>query len=200
MGPLAAREVPAAAALLARAFADAPLPRAVHGEDPERRRRGLEEAMAMHLGAVREATWCRAARERGALRGVLVAAPPGARPLPAPPARLWLRSVWRQGLRASRRRAALAWDLEGREPPGPHWYLALLGVEPARARGGVGTALMADWLAQVDEEGASAYLEVDVAENLPFYRRFGFRPVEAFHALGVPVRILRRPARGEEVR
>ncbi|MDX1649829.1 MAG: GNAT family N-acetyltransferase [Myxococcota bacterium] len=194
MGALAWEEVPAAAALLARAFADQPLPRAIHGPDPRRRLREVEETFALDLGAVHGEAWCSALRETGALRGVLVAAPPGSRPLPGPSLRARLHAAWRQGLAVARRRAALARRLDAHRPPGPHWYLAALGVAPECARRGVGTALVRDWLAQVDAEGASAYLEADVPENLAFYRRFGFAPVDAFGVLGVAVRVLRRPA------
>ncbi len=58
-------------------------------------------------------------------------------------------------------------------PRTPHWYLQLLGVDPTRQGQGVGSALVRDRLAAIDEERLPAYLET-TAENLAFYGRLGF--------------------------
>lgn len=150
--------------------------------------------MRLHLEAVREVAWCRVAFAGGAPAGVLVATPPGAGPLPPPPLGARIRAALRQGLAATRRQAALSELLALRRPPDGPWILALLGVAPEHARRGLGTFLVEDWLAQVDAERASAYLETDVPANLHFYGRFGFAAAEAFCALGVRVQALRRPA------
>ena len=57
----------------------------------------------------------------------------------------------------------------------PHWYLAILGTEPALQGRGVGSALLAPVLARCDDEGLPAYLESSKPENVPFYERHGFR-------------------------
>jgi GNAT superfamily N-acetyltransferase len=62
--------------------------------------------------------------------------------------------------------------------PGPHAYLAGIGVDPARQGGGNGTALLRPMIERADREGFPAYLETGTARNLPFYERAGFRIVE----------------------
>ena len=59
-------------------------------------------------------------------------------------------------------------------PHEPHYYLGVLGADPARQRGGVGTALLEPVLRRCDEEGIGAYLESSKPDNVPYYRRFGF--------------------------
>jgi ribosomal protein S18 acetylase RimI-like enzyme len=55
-----------------------------------------------------------------------------------------------------------------------HWYLYLLVADPSIQRSGVGTMLMNDGLARVDEEGVGSYLETQNEDNLAYYRRFGY--------------------------
>jgi GNAT superfamily N-acetyltransferase len=56
----------------------------------------------------------------------------------------------------------------------PHWYLAIIGVDPARQGCGVGAALLRSRLRQCDEEELPAYLESSKLENVPLYQHFGF--------------------------
>jgi GNAT superfamily N-acetyltransferase len=65
------------------------------------------------------------------------------------------------------------------EPTEPHYYLSLLGTDPAAAGRGCGQRLLRHNLAAIDREGAAAYL--DCADELvPIYTRFGFRVVGSF--------------------
>ena len=57
----------------------------------------------------------------------------------------------------------------------PHWYLAIIGVDPVRQGYGVGAALLRSRLRRCDEEGLPAYLESSKLENVPLYQHFGFR-------------------------
>lgn len=56
----------------------------------------------------------------------------------------------------------------------PHWYLPMIGVDPAQQGKGVGSALLRHALAQVDELGLPAYLEASSPANVPLYQRHGF--------------------------
>ncbi len=59
-------------------------------------------------------------------------------------------------------------------PQEPHWYLPLLGVDPARQRKGYGAALLRYALARCDRDGVPAYLESTNRANIPLYERHGF--------------------------
>ena len=59
-------------------------------------------------------------------------------------------------------------------PEEPHWYLAMIGVDPARQGRGYGSALLKESLRRCDEDGVIAYLESSNAKNVPLYERYGF--------------------------
>lgn len=65
----------------------------------------------------------------------------------------------------------------------PHWYLAIIGVDPVRQGYGVGAALLRSRLRRCDAEGLPAYLESSNLENVPLYQHFGFHVAGA---LGLP--------------
>jgi len=67
--------------------------------------------------------------------------------------------------------------LAGLHPDEPHWYLSVLGSDPARQRSGVGSALLRPVLARCDRDGLPACLESSRIENVPYYERFGFEVV-----------------------
>lgn len=69
----------------------------------------------------------------------------------------------------------------------PHWYLMLLGADPAFQRRGAGTALLAPVLERCDGEAVPAYLETQKEENIAWYHRFGFEVVEEIQVPGSPL-------------
>jgi ribosomal protein S18 acetylase RimI-like enzyme len=71
-------------------------------------------------------------------------------------------------------------------PRTPYWHIGPVAVDPGRQRQGVGSALMRDLCARLDCQGALAYLEVDQAENVRFYAKFGFDVARESAVLGVP--------------
>lgn len=76
---------------------------------------------------------------------------------------------------------ALFERMERVHPAGPpHYYLSLLGTHPDHRGKGVGMALLADNLAEIDSEGVPAYLESSNPENDPRYERLGFVRVGEF--------------------
>ncbi|WP_116209898.1 GNAT family N-acetyltransferase [Streptomyces olivoreticuli] len=62
----------------------------------------------------------------------------------------------------------------GHAPREPHWYLAVIGADPAGQGRGHGAALLRSGLAKADAAGLPAYLESSKPSNLPFYEHFGF--------------------------
>ena len=194
IGPFEASELPAGIALLARAFRDNPLNRAVLApRGPEERERANAHGMRAHLPAAVAAGEVLAAHQQGRLAGLLVAAPPYVFPFPPPPPGARLRCLLGQGFRVVRRWAAIQTALQERHPLEPQWYLGTLGVDPDCQGRGIGRALLGRWLARVDEDGVPAYLETDLERNLGFYEGAGFAVVGELELLGVPVWLLRRP-------
>ena len=81
--------------------------------------------------------------------------------------------------------------------PPRHWYVWLIGVDPARQRQGVGSALLRPVLARADQERVPCYLDTTRERNLAFYRRQGFEVVYegSFPRGGPHLWTLRREAR-----
>jgi ribosomal protein S18 acetylase RimI-like enzyme len=72
-------------------------------------------------------------------------------------------------------------------PTYPHWYLPWFGVDPALQGQGVGSVLMTQCLAIVDEDHLPAYLESPNPRNISFYERHGFEVVGTTEAGTAPV-------------
>jgi GNAT superfamily N-acetyltransferase len=64
--------------------------------------------------------------------------------------------------------------IESRHPRTPHWYLAILGTDPASQGRGLASACLAPVLSRCDADGTDAYLETATPANVPFYERQGF--------------------------
>lgn len=60
-----------------------------------------------------------------------------------------------------------------REPP--HWYLAVLGTDPAAQGRGLGSAALGPVLERCDTDRVGAYLESSKESNIAFYARHGFK-------------------------
>lgn len=176
--PAAAADVPAAADVLAAAFAhDNVMGTLVSGPDKEaklaRLFRALMRATALPAGRVDLAR----RDEDGVVLGAAIWEQPG-RPasvlaylaeLPS-----FVRALGWRGIGAARR---LQRTFAGHRPQEPHWYLAEIGVG-AQARGaGVGAALLRSRLAKIDALGLPTYLESSNERNRALYRRHGFRQI-----------------------
>lgn len=72
--------------------------------------------------------------------------------------------------------------------PGRHWYLQLLGVEPAYQGRGYASTLLRPMLERIDREGLPCYLETQTEKNVPLYEHLGFRVVEEGIVPGSAVR------------
>jgi GNAT superfamily N-acetyltransferase len=176
---LTAADVPEASAMLARAFADKS-PFDWIEPDPARRTRVLP---AMFSAALRwmfpPGSGPEVFEAGGRILGVAGWAPPGK----------WKPSPWVQ-LRAlpgmlralggfsnlaayGKRGQAVEASLHGAHPKVPHWYLAMLGVDPDVHTTGIGGALVRSGLSRADRNGMPVYLEC-VESLVPYYRRFGF--------------------------
>jgi ribosomal protein S18 acetylase RimI-like enzyme len=59
--------------------------------------------------------------------------------------------------------------------PMPHWYLMMLGVDPAYQGQGLGDALIQPVMGRAKSEGVPCYLETFKEANVRFYEKRGFR-------------------------
>ena len=69
----------------------------------------------------------------------------------------------------------------------PHWYLAMIGVDPAQQGRGIGSAILAHSLAPCDEQGLPAYLESSNPANVPLYKRHGFEALSEIQVGSSPI-------------
>lgn len=69
-------------------------------------------------------------------------------------------------------------DMHQRYAPGPHWYLAQVGVEPERQHQGWASKLLRPTLADCDAAGMQCYLETANPANVELYWHFGFAVME----------------------
>jgi GNAT superfamily N-acetyltransferase len=65
--------------------------------------------------------------------------------------------------------------VESQHPRDPHWYLAVIGTDPARQGKGTGGALIRQVTDRCDRIGLPCYLESSKDVNVPYYERFGFQ-------------------------
>jgi len=82
-------------------------------------------------------------------------------------------------------------------PAEPHWYLPLIGVDPAKQGKGYGAALLGHALEQIDRAGALAYLDATTRASVPLYQRHGFELLGTIEVPPAPplFPMLRRPPR-----
>jgi ribosomal protein S18 acetylase RimI-like enzyme len=194
IAPLEDPQREAAILVLARAFRDNPLNRAViESGDSGRRLRCNLHGMRTSLASAVGFGEAFVAIVDGAVAGALLAVPPGAYPLPTPSWSRQFRCFVGQGRRVATRWGAVFDLLHGHHPVEPYAYLGTLGVDPVLHGRGVGTALLRHWLARTDRDGSPAYLETDSESNLGFYSRAGFEIAGEILVFGTPVWRMHRP-------
>jgi len=176
---LGRHEFDAAAGALARAFHDDPLIGYFFPDEAQRTKIGpLFFRGALRLAHPEGSTYTTGETPLGGALWM----PPGKSKVPMGRLlRVMIPDLPRYGLRGARRLLAVVDELEKKHPKQPHWYLMVLGVEPARQGQGLGGVLMSEVLARADAERSDAYLETNKAVNVPFYERHGFEVVENFN-------------------
>jgi GNAT superfamily N-acetyltransferase len=69
--------------------------------------------------------------------------------------------------------------VRARYAPSRHWYLQVLGVDPACQGQGYAGKLLKPMLDRADRDGLPCFLETQLEKNVTLYEHFGFRVVEA---------------------
>lgn len=184
ISPLDPARIRAAADMLVRAFDDGPIMRYLMPREPVRARgmrrffrAGITDALP--FGEV----W--AATLGGAVVGAGVWLPPGGFPPSNARKIRQVATVVPAGLLAP---ASLVRSVRYQRPierahphHADHWYLAILGVDPAHQGRGVGSQLLTEVLPRADASGLPVYLETDKERNLAFYARHRFELVDTLH-------------------
>lgn len=183
--PASLADVPAAAAVLAEAFAGAPVLAAVTGRpSPTEDLLARLFAPLMRSGALPLGGVDLARRDDGEIVGVAVWEPPGGRTHLLRQAAELPAFVAALGLRGLRHAASVQSRFARHRPAARHWYLAQVGAVASVRGTGVGSALLGSRLARIDAEGAAAYLESSNERNRRLYAREGFQEVAPID--GVP--------------
>jgi ribosomal protein S18 acetylase RimI-like enzyme len=180
---LAIGEFDLAVGIVARAMHDNPLTIQVFGDDPVGRLRAGERLHRPLMRSVMDRGGLLCAEHLGAVVGVLGMA---TRKLTFLETMKLVPAIFigfSPGVMVRVGRWLSEWDR--REPHEPYWHLGPVAVEPALQGQALGSALMADFCARVDERGALAYLEADKLVNVKFYRKFGFETIGEAKVIGV---------------
>lgn len=88
--------------------------------------------------------------------------------------------------------------MERKHPKEPeHWYLAVLGTDPAHQGSGIGSALIRAVTDRCDDQSLGAYLESSKEQNVPYYARHGFEVRERINSGdGPPMWLMWRDPKG----
>jgi ribosomal protein S18 acetylase RimI-like enzyme len=77
-------------------------------------------------------------------------------------------------------------QMDAHHPVEPHWYLPLIGVDPACQGRGLGSLLLEHTLTRCDRDRVPAYLEASNSRNVPLYERHGFKVLGEIQAGSSP--------------
>lgn len=166
----------AAAALLGRALADDPFS-VWFIPDARRRRRAVRLIERATVADAQPFGEVHGAFHDGEFVGATAWLPPGAhrqdrrRQIRQLPSLAWA-AVLMRGRAADAVRIA---DAERSiHPDVPHWWLVVVGVDPASQGIGAGGLMVEAFVGRADADGLPGYLRTTNERNLSFYRRYGF--------------------------
>lgn len=176
--PLRADELAGATELCVRAFATYPYLAALYPGPPARREAIARRFYGATIADALEHGRVDAADVEGRVAAVAAWLPPGAWPQSLRRSLAFL-PVALAALRRFPRRSRLGIQslvrLERNHPADPpHWYLAVIAVDPAHQRRGLGSAVIRPALDLADAQGHEAFLETADPDNAAWYARLGF--------------------------
>lgn len=175
--PLDPRDLPHAAAALARAFHADPLQTHVFPDPVERAEKSPAHFAPLLAYGLRFGTVLTTAGEP---LGAAVWLPPGETEVTDARAREAgldkLPELLGEGPATRFFRVLEAVDpFHKTDVPGDHWYLLVLGLDPAAQGRGLARALLEPVFAEADRGGLPCYLETAQPANVGLYRHLGFR-------------------------
>jgi len=181
----------AGAAVLGRAFTEYELLQYYFPDEKER------HAIAAMLGFV-ELSVCLKYGEVYAssakMEGVSAWLPPGKAPfggwqlIRSVPLSVFFR-YGRQGTIRMRVYGRYVDNLHRKLVPYPHWYLQIIGVDPAYQGQGFSSQLVRPMLECIDQEHLPCFLETNAEKNVAIYQRFGFEVISVNKVPGTELTI-----------
>ena len=200
---LATESLPAAADALGRAFLNDPFVSRVYRKDETRPRRFARTARRLMERAV---VYGEVQATSPRMEGVAVwIAPDCPEPTFWELARFAIAAVSREfdfhSLRCGVAYLEHTEAMRRRHLEGPHWYLQLLGVDPAHRGEGHAGALLRNMLARLDQLQIPCCLDTENETNVAIYEHFGFRVLEMseISVVRCPCWLMARPVGGEPV-
>jgi ribosomal protein S18 acetylase RimI-like enzyme len=184
-------ETEEAVGVLSRGMRDNPMHVAAYGDDPARRERSHARLMrALFRFFPTQQPIC-AVRD-GTMLGVTGVAPVGTcQASPAQRLKL-LPTVLALGPGTASRVGRWISRWSKRDLGEPHVHLGPVAVDAHLQRQGIGSLMMREHIRRLDAAGEVGYLETDRAENVDFYRRFGFEVIGEESVIGVQTWYMRR--------
>lgn len=176
---LTLKECDAGAAVLGRAFAEYELLR-YYFHDETQRHAIADTFVLIALSVCLKYGEVYATSEK--LEGMAAWLPPGKAPfggwqiIRSVPLSVLFRFA-RQGANRLRSYGAHVDKLHRRLVPHPHWYLEIIGVDPAYQGHGFSSRLLRPMLERIDRERMPCFLETNTGKNVAIYRRFGFEVI-----------------------
>jgi Acetyltransferase (GNAT) family len=190
-------ELDAAAALVGRSMCSNPINERAFGMDSARREHALVRFFVPVLrGATARGSLVMGAFLDANLAGVYVAAPPGrCQPTLRDKVRVFPTVLWGTPIATSARVATWTAAWARADPTMSHWHLGPMAVAVGLQGQGIGSAMLADFCARIDERSAVSYLETDKPENVRLYKKWAFAVVAEAQVIGVTTWFMSRPAR-----
>jgi ribosomal protein S18 acetylase RimI-like enzyme len=184
IGKLRRDELPAAGALLGRAYRDNPWMIALLGDDPRERYRVLETMQGLRIAPLEPPSLV--ARRSGILVGVCgFDAPVRASPSPED-MKVFFDVAAGVSPGIIPRLQEMLVEFDRRAPKEPHWHLGPVGVDVDAQRQGIGGRMLERFCQILDAKGDICSLETEEWDNVRLYERFGWVTVEEAPVLGVP--------------
>ena len=162
--------------LLGRAFCDNPGMVATLGAPRGRRLARATWLMGGLSHAALASGTVEVVRADGQVAAVSLSYGPGEKPRGFALVPLYLAGA-RAGPRCMARLLRLDGFLRRHHPPAPHYFLAVLGVEPGRQGRGLGSALLRALSGRADAAGLPCYLETDREAAMRLYAGHGYQVV-----------------------
>lgn len=186
ISPINHSDIIDASKVLGRGMRDNPLHLKAFGTDLDFREKALSKVFFAFLQSALTKGRILGAYSNDKVVGVCGMLQPGRCQL-APLEKIKLLPTLIQSLGFSKTFKMLEWfgEWTKHDPKTPHWHLGPVGVDRNLQGQGIGSLLLRSFCEYMDKEKSEAYLETDKAQNVEFYKKFGFETIAEADVIGV---------------